>query len=50
MHYHFIQRKHGVIVLIFIENPFLCVKIRIQNINFQLESAMIILNDFSHSL
>ena len=42
------QRKHGVIVLIFAENPFLWFNIRMQNINFQLERAVIILDYFSH--
>ena len=43
MPYQFLQRKHWVIVLIFAENPFLCVIIRIQNINFQLKRAIIFL-------
>ena len=40
MLYQFMQRKHGVIVLIFAENKFLCVDIRIQNINFQPKCAI----------
>ena len=50
MPYQFMQRKHGVIVLIFAENQFLCVDIRIQNINFQPKCAIIFLNFFSHIL
>ena len=46
----FMQRKHGVIMLIFSENPFLWVNIGLQSINFQLERAIIILDYFSHIL
>ena len=34
----------------FPENPFLCVNIRVQNINFEFERSIIILDDFSHIL
>ena len=50
MPYQFMQRKHGVIVLIFAENVFLCVNIGIQNINFKLICAVIFSNYFSHIL
>ena len=42
------QRKHGVIVLIFSENPFLWVNIIIKSIIFQLEHAIIVLDYLSH--
>ena len=41
-------RKCVIIVLIFPENPFSCVNIRMQNINFEFERSIIILDDFSH--
>ena len=46
MPYQFMQRKHGVIVLIFAENQFLCVDVRIQNINFQPKCAINVLKLF----
>ena len=48
MPYQFMKRKHGVIVLIFSENSFLWVNIRIQSITFQLERAITCLDYFSH--